>query len=334
METIFDTGITLVLLLQAWGEGFIALMKGFTFLGNEEFYLLVFPALYWCIDNTLGLRTGIMLMISGILNTYVKWILHLPRPFWYSTKVTAYATETSFGAPSGHSQTAVAVWGLIAATIRKPWAWIAAVILMFGIGLSRMALGVHFYLDVVTGWLMGAVLLWLFLRFEKPAADWMNKKSVRVQVGILFAISLGILIVGQLIQVLIGNWEVPAMWVQNANSALPENPIQPFSMSGIVSNAAVFFGLVSGAILMKTRGGFEIKAKFWKLIFRYIIGLIGVVVIWGGLDAVFPDGHDFVAYAFRYLRYGLAGLWMSLGAPWLFVRFKLAEPEQANQASS
>ena len=37
METILDTGITLILLLQSLGEGFISLMKGFTFMGNEEF---------------------------------------------------------------------------------------------------------------------------------------------------------------------------------------------------------------------------------------------------------------------------------------------------------
>jgi len=325
METIFESGITLVLLLQSLGEGFITVMKGFTFLGNEEFYLLIFPALYWCIDSTLGLRTGIMLMTSGILNSYVKWIIHLPRPFWYSSKVTAYASETSFGAPSGHSQNAVAVWGLIASSISKPWAWIAAILLMFFIGLSRMALGMHFHLDVVTGWLLGILLLWLFLRVEKPISEWIQKKSVPMQLGILFAISIAILIVGQLILFLIGDWEIPTIWTQNANSAL-EGAIEPFSMSGIVSNAAVLFGLVGGAILMKTRGGFEVKAEIWKLIFRYIIGLIGVAIIWGGLDAVFPDGHDFIAYAFRYLRYGLAGLWMSLGAPWIFVRFKLAEP--------
>ncbi len=82
MDTIFDSGVTLILLLQTLGTNFISLMKGFTFLGNEEFYLLIFPLLYWCIDHTLGLRTGIMLMISGILNSYFKWMLHLPRPYW------------------------------------------------------------------------------------------------------------------------------------------------------------------------------------------------------------------------------------------------------------
>ncbi len=220
----------------------------------------------------------------------------------------------------------MAVWGLIAASIGKPWTWIAALLLIFGIGLSRIVLGVHFYLDVLTGWLLGALLLWAFLRLEKPVGAWMNRKTVTAQIGLMFAISMGVLLVGRLILTFVGGWEIPVLWVQNAASAIipGTEPIHPFSMSGIVSNAAVLFGFVSGAILMKARGGFEVRAALWKLVARYILGIVGVVVIWAGLDVIFPEGHDLVAYAFRYLCYGLAGAWMSLGAPWVFVRLKLA----------
>jgi len=178
MDIILETGITLILILQNFGDGFITLMKGFTFLGDEQFYLLIFPALYWCIDSTLGLRTGIILMISATINAYAKWILHLPRPFWISTEVTAHVHETTFGAPSGHSQNAVVVWGLIASSIKKPWAWIVAVLLMFFIGVSRMALGMHFYLDVLLGWLLGILVLLGFLRFEAPFTAWIKKKPL------------------------------------------------------------------------------------------------------------------------------------------------------------
>ena len=327
MDTILETGITLILILQTFGEGFITLMKGFTFLGNEEFYLLIFPALYWCIDHTLGLRTGIILMVSGVINGYFKWIFHLPRPFWMSDKVTAYATETSFGAPSGHSQNAVAVWGLIASSIKKPWAWVVAVLIMFFVGLSRMVLGMHFYLDVLTGWTLGIIVLWFFLRFEKPVVSWMKQKSTKTQLGIVFFISIGCLVIAQLILLALSGWEIPALWVENASSALPLEELEsPLVMSGMVTNAAVFFGLVSGAILMNQIGGFKTKDTVWKLIVRYIVGLIGVLVIWAGLDLIFPEGHDFVAYLFRYVRYGLAGFWISLGAPWIFVKTKLAQP--------
>jgi len=328
METIFDTGITLILWLQSLGNGLIVIMKGFTFLGNEQFFLLIFPALYWCIDATLGLRIGIILMISGFVNYYFKWAFHLPRPFWYSQDVSAYAVETGFGVPSGHSQNAVVVWGLIATSLRKRWAWIVAIFLIFFIGLSRMFLGMHFYIDVFAGWLLGAIILWLFLRFEKPVSDWFKQKSVVTQLGLLFAISIAVILLGQLILVLLSDWELPEVWIENAIHANPEAVPDPFSMSGIISSAAIMFGLIGGAVLMKSRGDFEIKASVAKLAARYVIGLLGVLVIWLGLDMVFPDGYDFVANAFRYLRYGLAGFWISLGAPWVFIRLKLAEPAQ------
>jgi hypothetical protein len=266
-------------------------------------------------------------MISGVINTYFKWIFHLPRPFWFSDKVTAYATETSFGAPSGHSQNSVAVWGLIASSIRKPWAWIVAVIIMFFVGLSRMVLGMHFYLDVLTGWFLGIVILWFFLKFEKPVAAWVNQKSIPAQLFIVLLISIGSLVIAQLIQVAVSDWVIPNLWVENATKALSSEAWEsPFSMSGMITNAAVFLGLVSGAILIKPLGGFKTKDVFWKLIIRYVVGLIGVLIIWAGLDMVFPDGHDFIAYFFRYIRYGLAGLWISLGAPWIFVKVKLSQP--------
>jgi len=327
MDTIFETGLSLILILQSFGEGFITVMKGFTFLGNEEFYLLIFPALYWCIDSTLGLRTGLILMLSGTINSYFKWMFHLPRPFWLSQEVTAHVTETSFGAPSGHSQNAVAVWGLIATSIQKPWAWIGAFIVIFGIGLSRMALGMHFYLDVLLGWLLGILTLIGFLRFEAPVKNWLVKKTIPAQLGVVFASSIGMLVISSLILAFFADWRIPSEWMQNATLALPgEEAILPFSMSGVVTNAAVLFGLAGGAILMNALGGFEMKASAWKLAARYVLGFIGVIVIWAGLDMIFPEGDDFVAYAFRYLRYGLAGVWISLGAPWIFVKTRLAEP--------
>jgi hypothetical protein len=35
-----------------------------------------------------------------------------------------------------------------------------------------------------------------------------------------------------------------------------------------------------------------------------------------------------IAFIFRYVRYGLAGFWISLGAPWIFVKAKLSQPAQ------
>ena len=56
-----------------------------------------------------------------------------------------------------------------------------------------------------------------------------------------------------------------------------------------------------------------------------MIGLLGVMLIWGGLGQIFPDGETFIPLLLRYLRYGLVGLWITALAPWLFMRLRLAE---------
>jgi hypothetical protein len=45
------------------------------------------------------------------------------------------------------------------------------------------------------------------------------------------------------------------------------------------------------------------------------------------LGAVFPRGEELLSYILRYLRYTLVGLWISAGAPYLFLRLRLAQRE-------
>ena len=55
-----------------------------------------------------------------------------------------------------------------------------------------------------------------------------------------------------------------------------------------------------------------------------------------GLSAVFPgeEAGDLAYYSFRFARYGILGLWISLGAPLVFARLRLLErPKEALMAS-
>ena len=50
MTSIWDSGIHFILWLQGLGHWLQAPMAGFTFLGTEQFYLLIMPVLLWCVD--------------------------------------------------------------------------------------------------------------------------------------------------------------------------------------------------------------------------------------------------------------------------------------------
>jgi membrane-associated phospholipid phosphatase len=311
------------LILQSLGAWLLAPMQFFSFLGTEQFYLFVAPALLWCLDASLGLRLGLGLAVSSSVNSILKLVFNSPRPYWVSERVQAYAYETSFGLPSGHAQNAVVVWGLLAAWIKRTWAWIAAILLMLMIGLSRLYLGVHFLGDVLAGWLVGALILWAFLRLERPVLAWLTRRSITQQALAALGFSLLLVLLGYLARAALGDWQTPAAWVTLALRAPEAEPPNPLALSGLVSQAGVFFGLALGGILLKQQGWYNAGGPVLQRLLRYLVGLAGVLAIHTLLGAVFPHGEDLVAYALRYVRYALIGLWIAYLAPRLFIRLKL-----------
>ena len=320
-----NLNLQITVFLQQIGDWAIPIMNFFTFLGKEEFYLLVMPALYWCIDTILGIRVGVMLLFSANVNSYFKWIFHTPRPYWlYPQQIHAYQTETSFGMPSGHAQNAMSLWGLVAKGDNPPWLkWIFYFIILM-IGLSRLFLGVHSIYDILIGWLIGFFLLWIFTRYEKKVTDHFQKISTPAQLGTLLIISILFILVGFIITTFSKSFSIPTEWLLNAASQdAHHNTFDPFSLTGIVSNAGVFLGLVGGAILLQKTDKYKPGGKTWQRLIQYILGLFGVIILWAGLRYIFPTGETFISMAFRYLRYLLLGFWISWAAPKLFKKIKL-----------
>ena len=81
MDNLWGFLVNVNLFLQSIGDWIIPPMHWVTFLGDEEFYLLVMPMVYWCIDSRLGIRMGMILMLSNSLGTSLKFLFHSPRPF-------------------------------------------------------------------------------------------------------------------------------------------------------------------------------------------------------------------------------------------------------------
>ncbi|MCX8062558.1 MAG: phosphatase PAP2 family protein [Anaerolineales bacterium] len=326
MEVFYQSGIAFLRSLQALGHGLVLPMKAITFLGSEEFFLLVLPALYWCIDATLGFRVALILLIGNSLNGALKLAFHAPRPYWVSSLVKAFAAETSFGAPSGHAQIATGVWGMIAATVRRTWVLIVCLSLIFLIGFSRLYLGVHFPHDVIFGWLFGAMTLGLVLLFWKPVANHLAGQSL----GNLLLIALGISFVMILIELvpylwLRVNFSLPQSWVDQAIAAGAGDRVpQPVTLDGAWSNAGAFFGLMAGFIWFYRRGGIDVQGTWGIRLARYLVGLVGVLLLWRGLSFLFAllALNELLFFLLRFVRYALTGFWISAGAPLLFVRLK------------
>lgn len=176
-----ELSFQLSLYFQSLGDSFRTVMDIFSFMGTEEFYLLIMPLFVWVINYTLGIRLGMMLVLTSSINSFFKYIFHSPRPYWVNTDIKAHAFENSFGITSGHSQNPASLFGLLAAQYKRRWLTSTIVIVVFLIGLSRIALGLHFLQDVLSGWTVGLLLLWAFIKLEAPVVNWFNQQSGTMQ---------------------------------------------------------------------------------------------------------------------------------------------------------
>jgi hypothetical protein len=281
MNTWFEWGISIINWMQSLGDGLIAPMQFFSFLGIEIFYLSILPALFWCFDISLALRMGVIMLSSACLNGTLKLLFGLPRPYWISTKAQALSSETSYGLPSGHAQNAIAFWGRMAADIKRRWATI--------------------------------LLQWLFS----------FKLSYRIL--IVFALSLAFIALGLAASALTANRPVPEAWsLMAASSGAQKEPIDPHSLNGIISAAATLFGIGAGSLLLAEWNQFKPDGRWQQRVLRYIVGLVGIMIFFVGLRAVFPHDSSLVAQIARFIRYGTVGFWVSYLAPRVFVALRLA----------
>ena len=324
MDSLIELGINFIVDFQQLGDWLAGPMKFFSFLGSEDFFLFVLPLVYWSIDAGLGIRIGMILLVSNGLNDLFKIAMQGPRPYWVSEKVVGMASETSFGVPSGHSQIAAGVWGTMAAYLRRPWAWVLAILVIVLIGLSRMYLGVHFPHDVLLGWTLGFLTLWAFVAWWEPVANRLKKMTLGGQVATAFGVSLVMILLVALEVYLLRGWETPSDWL-DLSTRWGGEPPDPLSLQGIFTAAGTLFGLGTGVAWLAARGGYQASGPVWKRALRYVVGFVGIAVFYFGLKIVFPDGDTLVPLVFRYIRYTLVGLWLAAGAPWVFTKLQLAD---------
>ncbi len=120
-------------------------------LGEEVIYVLASLAVY-VINPKLGFTLLASISLTASVNVVLKYALNLPRPppeFWR-------AEAGGPGFPSGHTQVSATFWYALALFGSK-YLTPLSVTLPAVVGLTRMALGVHYPLDVVGGYVLGAL---------------------------------------------------------------------------------------------------------------------------------------------------------------------------------
>jgi len=285
-----------------WGLGIIATLQRlspaldwpfriFTFMGEEEFFLILLPLIYWCLDRRTGARLTVVFLLCAYTNAVAKTLAALPRPEAYAPgRVNVLWDATGYGFPSGHTQSAVVVWGYLASQVHRRWLWILAGVMMFFIPLSRVYLGVHFPHDVLGGYIIGLVLLLLYLWLEPGAEGWLDRQGLTGRLGIAIGVPLLLMLL--------------------------------FLTEDGVTEGAALMGMGVGFVLERRWVRFDVGGPVWKRVIRFLLGVAVLFGLWMGLRVAFADLEP--ALLFRFVRYGLVGLWGGVGAPWVFRRLGLA----------
>lgn len=291
MESLWQWGIALIVAVQSTGgEWLDTVFRAISFLGEEQFYLVFFPLLLWCVDARLGFRLGVIFLLSVYTNSVVKEILDHPRPFDLNPSLQrGYAV--GYGLPSGHAQNAVVIWGGLATRIGTPAAWIGGLLLVGLIGFSRVYLGVHFPTDVLGGWLIGGVLLAVALVVDEPIAINVRRWPFSAQ------IALAILVPAVLAFVFPDRDAVSAM--------------------GALAGLGVGFTVSLRFLSLNARG------PWWQRVIRFLVGAAVLLALYAGLRFLFPSEGP-LQLVFRFIRHSVLGLWVTFGAPWFLERIRLA----------
>lgn len=289
-------------------------------LGNEEFYLAAMPLLYWCVSKKAGRILGYIFFIALLVNTILKHALRGPRPFWLDETVGIVETG-GYGIPSGHVQYATIIYLFLAAWINRGWAWILAFLMIILMALSRVYVGAHFVHDVIAGFIAGLIILIIYYFWNRYQAQNFSKRILGQKLMVVFLIPVifGLVYIGVLF--LIGAPDMSLPWA----TFIPEAEIASVTEMATAFGAALGFGI--GIILEGSRVRFHSDGPISKRIGRYILGIIGAVIIWQGLGLVFPRDPLWLAIPLRIFRYFLLTFWAAYYAPLIFVRLNLADAD-------
>lgn len=289
-----------------------AIMKSFTFFGDTLGYILVISLIYWVISKEKAYQITIVFILSTLLNFTLKVLISNPRPFVLEGTTDKYWAISKSGAegfstPSGHAQGSMAFWFYTYSKFKGKKLMLFAITMITFIGLSRPYLGVHYFEDIILGWLIAYLYIQVVLWYERS-----NRK-------LKFAMSTN--------QVYLTALLVP--FILAISVAISYN----YDENGqtITTLLALISGLLMGIKFENLHINFESRASsLVNGILRFILGIGIIIAVLYGLKfgfMIIAEDATFTGILLRFVRYWTVAFSAGAVVPWVFTKVGLAQVE-------
>lgn len=301
----FEWEVQLMLWLQKiLGSGKIVHLfsKLFALAGNEIVLVGILTVLYLGVNKHLGKTIGVSVVTALGLGAMLKNIALRRRPYFdhpeiqclepLDPKADLYSVRAQgFSFPSMHAMNSTVMYGSLATAVRKRWLTGCAVILSFGIGFSRIIVGVHYPTDVIAGWLLGVMVMFVIA--------WLQKK-VRKQWVLYFAIIM---------------LNLPGLFFCRTNDY--------FTSMGVM--IGFFAALIFEERFVRFENAQKKSHVLCRLFFAGLIFLCLTELVKLPFSTAFLESETWGEHLFRTLRYMVA-LFVTMGLyPMLFKRIKILQ---------
>jgi len=258
------------------------IFKAITYLGEPIVFIVMVAVLFIMYDKKFAKNLALSLVFTVYLNEFFKNIFMDPRPATTNIDLEEITPEnptglieTSYGFPSGHTQSAIGTWGYIGYDFRKRlYIVIILSIIMFLVAISRMIIGVHDLQDVIGGFSIGLIVLLLFMYLEPYGTEQFNALKLPIKLILIVVVSLVLFLVGIF------------LFPTSGTDLLPV-PVA-FSDTGsfsLVGGVMLGFGIayvLEGEYVKYEPSKLDLK---WKII-NLVIGLVILFVVYFGLEAI------------------------------------------------
>lgn len=149
-----------------------SIFEAITFLGDEYAMILIIGFLYWGYKKDLGKKVGIYAIMALVSSIALNNIVMRRRPYFDHPEIKCLKPRSSegdpydlliqgFSFPSGHATNSISTYAVLGLNSRKKILKAVFFFIPILIGLSRVTLGVHYPTDILAGWALSALIIFI-----------------------------------------------------------------------------------------------------------------------------------------------------------------------------